>query len=154
MKFSDYSFRSWMSSGMGFRMHGVGDNPQDPIPDNFPFEMLARQLRQYRSIREYFEGDFHPLTEYSLSEEGWMAYQFERPDLGGGIVVALRRKLSPYTKASFPFHVEGPDKAYRFTSFDTGKVTSAPGARLIEDGFEVELEERPGSAVFVYEYES
>ncbi len=50
---------------------------------------------EWRKIRTYMLGDYYPLTPYSLQRDQWIAWQFDRPDLGGGEVQAFRRPESP-----------------------------------------------------------
>ena len=49
---------------------------------------------EWRKAADYMLGDYYPLTPYSLAEDGWMAWQFDRPDLGEGMVQAFRRAQS------------------------------------------------------------
>ena len=41
-------------------------------------------------IAPCLEGDFYPLTRYHLEKNDWVAWQFDRPDLGRGVVQAFR----------------------------------------------------------------
>jgi len=45
---------------------------------------LRRTLDELRATRLYFYGDFYPLLSYSLADDVWCAWQWDRPDLGGG----------------------------------------------------------------------
>ena len=47
------------------------------------------------AMRKYFYGDFYPLLSFSLAADAWAAWQYDRPDLGEGMVVAFRRHESP-----------------------------------------------------------
>jgi alpha-galactosidase len=80
-----------------------------------------------------------------------MAYQLDRPDLGAGLVVALRRPGSPYQTARFPLRGVDEKASYRITNLDTGEKTTRPGRELLREGLEVALKARPGSALLVYE---
>ena len=42
-----------------------------------------------------------PLTSYSLAGDVWMAWQFDRPESGDGVIMAFRRAQSPYEIARF-----------------------------------------------------
>ena len=46
-----------------------------------------------KSGRNYL-GDFYPLTDYSLENEVWLAWQYDRPEAGEGLVQAFRRPQS------------------------------------------------------------
>ena len=43
-------------------------------------------------MRQYFSGDYYPLTPYSLEATVWMAWQFQRPGQTDGVVQAFRRE--------------------------------------------------------------
>ena len=64
--------------------------PELPPPD-FPFAKAQAVLRQCRDLQPYFLGDYYPLTEYSKAGNVWVAWQFDRPDRGNGMVQAFRR---------------------------------------------------------------
>ena len=61
---------------------GYGANMPSQKPD---FALLAKMDRQWRQIAERFVlGDFYPLADYSLANDVWMAWQFDRPEIGRG----------------------------------------------------------------------
>ena len=59
-------------------------------------------IRELRKVAGYFYGDYYPLTSYSLDNSVWMAWQFDRPDLGEGMVQVFRRAEGFYESAHFP----------------------------------------------------
>ena len=80
-----------------------------------------------------------------------MVYQLNRPDLGKGVVVALRRPQSPYQSGRFALVGLDGQTSYRVTNLDTKQQTTCAGKQLLEAGLEVSLETQPGSALFLYE---
>ena len=48
--------------------------------------------------------DFYPLTEYSLENDVWMAFQFDRPAAGSGVVLAFRRPHARTATMRFTLH--------------------------------------------------
>ncbi len=147
----DYEFRSSMCSALCLNWWVSGDAPAERIPANFPFAWARRTLEQYLKLRQFYYGDYYPLTGYSQARDVWMAYQLDRTDLGQGLVVALRRPDSPYQSARFPLRGLEEKAAYQVTDLDTGERTTRSGADLARDGLEVVLRARPGSALLVYE---
>ena len=95
----DYEFRSSMSSALCVNWGVTGDVPAQKLPDTFPFDWCRRTLEQYLTIRDFYYGDYYPLTSYSQARDVWMAYQLDRPGKGDGLVVVLRRPESPYEDA-------------------------------------------------------
>lgn len=147
----DYEFRSSMSSALCLNWWVSGDAPAGTIRGDFPFAWARRTLAQYLELRKHFYGDYYPLTGHSLSRDVWMAYQLDRPDLGQGLVVVLRRPESPYQSARFPLRGLDEHANYQVTNLDSGERTISPGRELGRDGLEIGLKARPGSALLVYE---
>jgi len=147
----DYEFRSSMCSGLCLNWWVSGDAPAERIPEDFPFAWAKNTLDQYLRIRQFYYGDYYPLTSYSQAGDVWMAYQLDRPDLGRGMVVVLRRPESPYESARFPLRGLDARASYRLANPDTQEQGLHPGEQLLGPGLEVTLKTRPGSACLVYE---
>ncbi|MBN1419438.1 MAG: alpha-galactosidase [Planctomycetes bacterium] len=150
---SDYEWRSAISSTIAFGLFGIGDAAQPgPAPADFPFEKAKATLGQYRALQPYFLGDYYPLTPYSQAADAWIAWQFDRPDLGEGMVQAFRREQSPYEAVRLSLGGLEPDARYTFTDLDepTAKKEFA-GAELMEKGLLVERKEKPAAAIITYE---
>ena len=97
---------------------------------DFPAEEFRRRLEEQGRLRPYSVGDFYPLTGYSFGADAWMAFQFDRPDLGEGAVLAFRRDQSPYSSATVRLRGLAPDAQYRLEFADTGEERVASGAEL------------------------
>ena len=80
-----------------------------------------------------------------------MAYQLDRPDLGQGLVVALRRPQSPYQSARFPLRALDENASYRITHLDTQEQTTRTGSDLAKTGLEIRLQTQPDSALLLYQ---
>ena len=116
----------------------------------FSMPMARRLLQEELAVRPYFYGDFYPLVSFSSAEDNWTAWQFDRPDLGEGMVLALRRPQSPFPRLETPLHGLEPDARYEWHSMDSGAVTRVSGRELLETGVSIEIESKPGSALYVY----
>ncbi|MDX9755422.1 MAG: alpha-galactosidase [bacterium] len=147
---NDYEFRSSMCSSLCLNWWVRGDAPAKPIPDDFPFAWAKETLDQYRTLQKYYHGDFYPLTAHTPAMDAWMAYQLDRPDLGEGMIVALRRPASPYLAASFGLVALDAEAPYLVTNLDTGQSQTLTGKTLTTQGLAVELTEKPGSGIWVY----
>jgi alpha-galactosidase len=93
-------------------------------------------------------GDYYPLTPYSLAKDVWLAWQFDRPELGEGAIQAFRREASKEGTIHLKLHGLEPDASYEMTDFDHG-VSTHTGRELMEQGLEVTLDPH-ASAVFTY----
>ena len=64
--------------------------------DAFDADWLRQRLEELRLVHGYFSGDFYPLLAHSLADDVWAAWQFNRPDLAEGMLLAFRRDHSPF----------------------------------------------------------
>jgi alpha-galactosidase len=144
----DYEFRSSMSSSLCLNWNHSGDGPAGAFGADFPFDWAKRTLNQYVGFRDYYLGDYYPLTEYSQSADQWMAYQLNRSK--DGLVVVLRRPQSPYEEARFPLRDLEPAANYQVTNLDTGVQSLVTGSDLMKKGLLVAIASKPGSALFKY----
>jgi len=149
-KFNNYEVRSRMCAAWVVGLHGQGDAAQQPLPENYPFDHAKKLLEEYLAIREYFLGDYYPLTDYSLNSDVWMVYQLDRPEQGDGLVVALKRSHSPFAQGRFQLHVPSTESEYEVVNLDTGVTWLVSSAKLQEDGLEIVLENTPASALIKY----
>ncbi len=145
-----YEFRSSMCSSLCINWNHSGDGVRPSFPADFPFDWARRTLEQYVGIRDFYYGDYYPLTGYSQAADQWMAYQLDRPETGAGLVVALRRPQSPYEVGRLALNVLDPKATYQVTNLDSGEQVRESGRVLMEQGLRVGIPERPGSALWVY----
>ena len=109
-----------------------------------------RAYEEARQVAPYMLGDYYPLTPYSIRPGDWFAWQFDRPDLAGGVVQAFRRdKNESLTQV---LHLTGlaPSTKYEITDLDGGPGRNLTGKELMEQGLTVDIKTQPGSAVIFY----
>ena len=58
---------------------------------DLPSSAIKWQVAELGDLGHLFLGDYYPLTGYSRQDEVWVAWQFDRPDQGRGLVQAFRR---------------------------------------------------------------
>jgi len=112
---------------------------------------FRRLTRDWRALADYLLGDFYPLTSYHLDDDVWMAWQFDRPDLGGGVVQAFRRAGSPYESVRFRLQGLDPEAHYRVTDRDREGLVEISGRELAENGLRVQVDKQPGAAIILYQ---
>jgi alpha-galactosidase len=147
-----YNFRSAWCGGLPFGLFhpcGYGEAATEPAKD-YPVAWHRKMLAGYRRVRPFLTGDFYPLTPGTLSQHDWYAWQMDRPDLGEGVVVAYRRKDSPFLAAAFPLQGLEPQAVYTVENLDTGTATRATGQALLETGLTVAINDKPGTSVHIY----
>ena len=138
-----YSFRSSMSSALIC-------NWKITEPGVSFLDMQAR-IDEYRRVRDYFLEDYYPLTELegTTRDDIWLAYQYDRPSDGTGIVVAFRRAACPDPALTVRLSGIDASRNYSVYNFDTGESVTVPGAELAS-GYVLTLPEPRGSMLLQY----
>lgn len=119
---------------------------------DLPFEQARRLLNQWKNdIAPNYLGDFYPLTPYTTAEDVWLAWQFDRPTAGQGVVQAFRRGKSVYESARLRLHGLDPKARYTVTNLDQPESTrELVGSELMERGLVVVAPEQPMAIVYSY----
>jgi len=113
--------------------------------------LVRRMVEEHGRMKDCFYGEFYPLTPYSLSPEVWMAWQYDRPDLGRGLVQAFRRAESPYESARFKLRGLDAGGEYRVDYAGGSGRERYSGKELLEHGLGLELKGRPSALTAFYE---
>jgi alpha-galactosidase len=96
-------------------------------------------------------GDFRALTRYSPANDAWVAWQWDRPDLGRGMVQAFRRPDCQVETLTVRLGGLNPDVLYRLTDRDRPGLRQVSGGELMEGGLQLALADAPAAAILVYE---
>jgi alpha-galactosidase len=142
-----YAMRSAL--GPGIVTHWSGQALEGGA--ELPVERIRDLMDEALAMRKYFYGDFYPLLSFSLAADAWAAWQYDRPDLGEGMVVAFRRHESPFPQWEAKLQGLEPDANYELYSWDNKETRRISGSALMTEGFVVVIAERPGSALFRYQ---
>lgn len=143
---STYAFRSGFSPAMVVPWGERGR--KDPAA--FPSVWARQMIGEIKEIRPYFYGDFYPLVSFSLADDAWAAWQFDRPDLGEGTVVTLRRPKSPFSRLEAALRGLAPDATYEIYFHERNLREKRSGRDLLEGGIVVDIEQAPGSELVTY----
>jgi hypothetical protein len=98
--------------------------------------------------------DFYPLTEFSLEDDVWMAFQFDRSAAGSGVVLVFRRPDAQAATMRFILHGLDAGEHYRIENFDLSGTEMLSGKSLMQQGLEFSLLDAPTSAIVHYERQS
>lgn len=79
-----------------------------------------------------------------------MAWQFDRPDLGEGMVQVFRRAGSAYETARFQLRGLVPGASYEVRDLDAAAPLKFTGRELLETGLPVSIKDRPGALIVTY----
>ncbi len=161
-----YYFRSGASPALAFSPFNVSGTREQVgkfIPPDYPFEWLRTMVEQLKRARPYYYGDYYPLSPCSgigdCSMEGskersaaweWVAWQFNRPELGDGILEAFRHNKCEEASRTFRLRHLDPSVYYEITSFDDEGSTTISGKELMEAGLAVKIGDQPGAALINY----
>jgi alpha-galactosidase len=137
-----YGFRSGMApmTGMGY----------DTRRGDYDFALLRKLVDQWRQVAPNYWGDYWPLTGWSVEPDVWMAWQFDRPEAGEGLVQAFRRPRSPYESARLKLRGLDPAATYELRNFDVEGTVKAAGKELMDKGLLVAIDNCPGAVTIVY----
>jgi hypothetical protein len=81
-----------------------------------------------------------------------MAWQFDLPEAGRGMVQAFRREQSAYEAARFALRGLEADGRYAVTDLDdASQKQELTGRELLDNGLQVVLRHKPAAAILVYE---
>jgi len=128
---------------LGWEYQGTYNNA------SFNPALAQEDIAEFRALRPYFYGDFYPLTEYSTSDDVWMALQWNRPAEGDGIVLAFRRPWA--AAASVTVTLKGLDPAGDYeVSFEDYGITLIKSAKELSAGLGLKIPEAPGSLLLKY----
>ena len=114
------------------------------------YDKIRELVAQWREVMPYYFGDYYPLAKTSRDSGDWMAWQFDRPEQGDGVVQVFRRSASIYESARL--WPRGLDHAanYRITRVGRSETAEVTGQKLLDEGLLVAMDERPSAAIFQY----
>jgi len=112
---------------------------------------LARRLvNHWRQFGRYFLGDYYPLTPYSQDRKVWMAWQFDCPETGEGLVQAFRREESPEASARPRLAGLDSNATYTLTNLDIAGALEMTGRELLETGLPIRIPDQSGAVIIIY----
>jgi alpha-galactosidase len=114
------------------------------------YSLLRSLAEEWKAIVDSYRGDFYLLTPYSRDEEHWLAWQFDRPQQGLGLVEAFRRPRAKESSLTVRLHVLDPALTYEVTELGSGHSSRLVGGELLERGLPIEIKEAPGSVSITY----
>ena len=114
------------------------------------YDIARRLISQWRMIAPNYYGDFYPLTPYSQASDVWMAWQYDRPEKGQGVVQVFRRRDS--LREAGRFRLRGLDSRTKYTVVDIVKNEPKQilGSELMEQGLFVKVSQENQAIVLTY----
>jgi len=118
--------------------------------DDLPYEDIRRYMGEWRTYAPLMLADYYPLTEYSPNNDVWMAWQFDDPEAGVGMVQAYRRAGNGEANAVFQLQCLSPESHYAVQNLDSSEETVHDGETLMIKGLAVVISAQPGAALMAY----
>lgn len=117
------------------------------------FTTIKAFLAAREDLVPFLKGDFIPLLPYSRDSQNWLLWQYDRSDLGEGIIFAIAHEGSLYRSiVARPLNI-APDFDYEIRT-NEGFVFDAPvrisGKQLLEEGILIEINEFPKAVIIRY----
>jgi alpha-galactosidase len=144
-----YKFESGMGAIFCANLNWLSANPAD-------WTRWKPLMETVNELRGVYEGDFYPLTPWSISEGDLAAWMYHRPDTGKAVVQVFRRSQAAMPK-DYKVRLKklDPQADYLVRNLnDTQNPLRMSGATLMKDGLPVDLPRQPQSAIFILEKKS
>ncbi|MEI6132097.1 MAG: alpha-galactosidase [Bacillota bacterium] len=125
-----YEFRSAMTAGIALTF--------DLFSEDFNYSKASKLMEEFQNQKKYWEGDFYPLTEASLDETIWAAFQFNLKEEDKGMILIFRRKNNLLSSGNYRLRGLNPDKMYevRIKDDDLNVVNKRASGKELMSGFE------------------
>lgn len=143
-----YSSRSFYLPG--FQITGFSDYMETST--RIPEQNVAAIKKAYSECAEIAPmmlGDYYPLTPYNRELDQWLAWQFNRPDKGDGVIQVFRRKNCSSNQITLKLQGLEPKAIYEIKDFDGG-ISAQAGKALMTEGLTVNAAEAPCAALLTY----
>jgi alpha-galactosidase len=137
-----YAFWSCSVPGLGC---GV-----DVRQTDIDYTALRKLFSEWRSISPYYYGDYYPLTSYSQADNAYLAWQFNRPNHGDGVVQAFRRAKCEESVLVVKLQGLSSDARYEVRDIDGRTSQEIDGKELMKQGLQISFRQKPGAEVIIY----
>lgn len=138
-----YVFRSGLGSACVFALNL---NAGDEI-----WQQLKQYIEQFVAFRPLYEGDFYPLTPYTLDTNQILAWQYDHPENSAGLVQAFRR--SDCATESIDLKLQGLDATCKYTVTNVDSPQNLhiiSGNELKSTGLRVNLPSKNSAILLLY----
>ena len=117
--------------------------------DDYDFTLGRKMIAIWRRAAPLLlHGDYYPLTPFSRSGEQWVAWQFDRPELGEGLLQGIRLAACPQETFTLYPRSLNPEAEYLLENPETGERRRLSGAALLSEGLALSIPSRSGAMWF------
>ncbi|OQA01672.1 MAG: Alpha-galactosidase [Planctomycetes bacterium ADurb.Bin412] len=104
-----------------------------------------------QTVIQNFYGDYYPLTAHSTASDACLAWQFNRPETGEGLVQAFFRPDTTVLGLRLKLRGLEPGAAYELSRYGSEEKTSLTGEELMKSGLKIYADSLPEAAVITYQ---
>jgi alpha-galactosidase len=117
--------------------------------DDYDFAGAGKMIAIWRRAAGLIlQGDYYQHTPFHRSPREWVAWQFDCPETGRGLVQGIRLPEAPQETITIQPRGIDPDAKYCFENPESGETREIPGKDLINAGFTLALPPRSGAIWF------
>ncbi len=117
--------------------------------DDYDFDLVRRLVGLWRQAAFFMlYGDFYALRPWGRDADRWVAWQFDRPETGEGLLRVLRLSSSPEEAIRLRLHGLCAQVEYTLRNPENEEETRLAGSVLLEEGFPVQLPPRTAACWF------
>jgi alpha-galactosidase len=138
-----YTFRSAATMGVAIGLNLTSEYISK--------EQLKLGIKELKSLRPYWRGNYYPLTDINIDQTQWCAWQFDRPDLNSGFAMFFRRPKCPYPVFEAKLYGIDPNAEYDVNfakSFEINENRKITGKELVQ--CRIEINSMPDSMLVRY----
>lgn len=139
----EYAIRSHFCPSLGIAI--------DVRKEGNDYAFMRRMYRDWRKVSQYMVADYYPLTPYSPANDAWMAWQFNSPEKGEGLVQAFRRAENREESICLKLHGLDPAAQYTVTDLDSTEPQRLSGQELMDRGLTLDLLKAPAAKIITYQ---
>jgi len=138
-----YAFRSGLGAACVFALNLNSSNGV--------WKQLNEYIREFDEFRHLYEGDFYPLTPYTLDSNQTLAWQYDRPDKRAGLVQVFRRSDCTAESMDLKLHALDRNRKYLVTNLDDpDEPRTVSGGELMSAGLHVDFPTKPCALLLLY----
>lgn len=148
---------AWRKGGRPVEPYGFWSNScpsvncaADIRGEDTDFAALRQLFDRFHKIAHHYYGDFYPLLPYSLEKNAWIAWQYDLPEEGEGMVQAFRRSESSDESKHLKLQGLEPAATYVVTDIERDKTWQGTGQELANPGLLVHADSKPYAVVLTY----
>lgn len=115
------------------------------------YAAIRKLWGEWKEVGDCWSGDYYALTPYDPGTGAWMAWEFNLPESGKGMVEAFRRPEEKEGEVRVKLKGLEAGALYELKDFDIDGVVHKTGKELMEQGMVIKRDQRPAGVVIRYQ---